>query len=626
MADQLGSHSILREIKDMELRIGELRQAVAMPAPDLRLALDAAMAELELALGTLQSLAGASSGGVASAEAERRVLRTVFHDAPVGLFLVDRNSNVRRVNRQAAALVGTSPGYAAGRPFPMFCDLPHRSALRSHFATVVRTGGRRHLEVRLLGKQNPVDVLITLARVWIRGEADPLIVVAAAPVRGRTVEPEPADPPVEDAELASAVHRMDVLASATELLLDEPLFNETVALRRCARLLATELGCWVLIDLVEAAEGGAGGGMRRLVVFGPPGEATGEVTRVVEELDPAEGTLPCQVQAGRQPALYPHVEDLGMLGVAPDGLLVCGLLGAASVLSVPIEDQENCLGVVTLATSGDHGLLDLNDLGLVQRIARQMGLVIRAARSYGRRSQVADALQASLLPRALPSIPGLEIGARYIGATQGMDIGGDFYDIFQTAAGWGFVLGDVCGKGEEAAAVTAAARNGVRLLAMLQDGPAEMLTTVNRALLSEDRFVTSVLAELTARQPGFAATLCTAGHPPAVLIRADGTIRRMTGGGVPLGLFEDFQPAFETLDLEEGDTLFLHSDGVLDASDDARERFGSERLIDVLATHRTAPISEMLIALERALMDFSDGTLNDDVSILAIRVLGQSLI
>src|SRR5262249_49502401 len=101
MADQLESHSILPEVRGLELRIGELRQVVAMPAPDLRMALDAAMAELDLALSTLQSLAGSSSGGAASAEAERRVLRTVFHDAPVGLFLVDRNSTVRRVNRQA---------------------------------------------------------------------------------------------------------------------------------------------------------------------------------------------------------------------------------------------------------------------------------------------------------------------------------------------------------------------------------------------------------------------------------------------------------------------------------------------------------------------------------------------
>lgn len=621
MADQLESHAILREIKDLELRIGELRQVVAMPAPDLRMALDAAMAELDLALTTLQSLAGSSSGGAASAEAERRVLRTVFHDAPVGLFLVDRNSNVRRVNRQAAALVGTSPGYAAGKPFPIFCDLSHRSALRSHFATVVRTGRRCHLEVRLLGKKSPVDVLITLARVWIRGEADPLVVVAAAPVKGgHTVEPEPADPQVEDAALATAVHRMDVLASATELLLDEPLFNEAVTLRRCARLLSAELGCWVLIDMAD------GDRLRRQVVFGPSGEAAAEVTRVVEELDPVETTLPYRVQSSRQPALYPHVDDLGLLGVAPDGLLVCGLLGAASVLSVPIDDGGTSLGVMTLATSGEHGLLDLNDLGLVQRIARQLGLVVRAARSYGRRSQVADTLQASLLPRSLPSIAGLEIGARYIGATQGMDIGGDFYDIFETSAGWGFVLGDVCGKGEEAAAVTATARNGVRLLALLKNGPAEMLTMVNQALLAEDRFVTAVLAEMTQRPVGVGATLATAGHPPAILIRADGTIRNMTGGGVPLGLFEDFQPAFETFDLEEGDTLVLHSDGVLDVTDQNRERFGAERLIEVLATHRGAPVNEMLIALERALMDFCDGSLNDDVSILAVRILEQTLI
>jgi serine phosphatase RsbU (regulator of sigma subunit) len=207
-----------------------------------------------------------------------------------------------------------------------------------------------------------------------------------------------------------------------------------------------------------------------------------------------------------------------------------------------------------------------------------------------------------------------------------MDIGGDFYDIFETSAGWGFVLGDVCGKGEEAAAVTATARNGVRLLALLKNGPAEMLTVVNQALLAEDRFVTAVLAELTRRPVGVGAALATAGHPPTILIRADGTIRNMTGGGVPLGLFEDFRPAFETFDLAEGDTLVLHSDGVLDVTDRNKERFGAERLIEVLATHRGVPVNEMLIALERALTDFCDGSLNDDVSILAVRVLPQTLI
>src|SRR5262249_53225816 len=120
-----------------------------------------------------------------------------------------------------------------------------------------------------------------------------------------------------------------------------------------------------------------------------------------------------------------------------------------------------------------------------------------AARIYRRSAEVAQTLQAGLLPRRLPEVPGLDIAARYLAATRGVDVGGDFYDVFQSGPdGWGFVLGDVCGKGEEAAAVTATARHGVRLLARWKDDPGEVLTMVSQALLEEERFVTAVLASI----------------------------------------------------------------------------------------------------------------------------------
>jgi len=190
--------------------------------------------------------------------------------------------------------------------------------------------------------------------------------------------------------------------------------------------------------------------------------------------------------------------------------------------------------------------------------------------------------------------------------------------------GWGFVLGDVCGKGEEAAAVTATARHGVRLLSRWKSKPAEVLTMVSQSLLEEERFVTAVLASVSATGE-LQATIGTAGHPPAIVIRADGTIRTTGGGGVPLGLFEDFEPAIESFALAEGDTLFLHSDGVLDACDLLRERFGDERLIEVLASHSTKPVAEMLAAVERVLLDFCGGELDDDISMLALRVLPPTL-
>ncbi|MFA1543325.1 SpoIIE family protein phosphatase [Actinomadura monticuli] len=645
--DQLEPETLLREIADLEGRIGELRQAAGVPEPDLRATLDAALVELELALTVLRTMGneqtGEQGGSPAAAENERRVLRTVFQDAPVPLFLLDRTTSVRRVNRQAAMLLGTSSGYVSGKQFTAFCDMATRAAVRSQLAAVVRTGRRRRVNVRFLGRDRPVDAVVTMARVWIRGEPDPMVVVAAGPTttptddkphrgaprgRARTAQSAPAD----DEAVATIVHRMDVLATASELLLDEPVFNETVAVRRCARLLAAELADWAFIDLTGQNGGpggpmqggihaaGAGQELRRQVVMGPEDEHSVDAARMLEEVEPAEGTLPHTVFVTRQSALRPHVENLDVLGVCPDGQPVCAKIGATSVLSVPIEDGDRAIGTITLAASGEYGPFDLMDLGVVQRLGRYLALVIRAARLYRRRAEVADTLQAGLLPKRLPKIPGVRVAAKYLTSTHGSDVGGDFYDVFRTENGWGLVLGDVCGKGEDAAAVTATARHCVRLASRWKAAPGDVLGVVNEALLDEDRFVTAVMAGLTLETERIIVSLGTAGHPPAIVVRADGVIRSASRGGVPLGLFEDFEAGLDTIDLTVGDTLILHSDGVLEACDMMRKEFGQERLLEALAGHAGDTPEGMLAGVEAALLDYCDGDLRDDVSMLALRV------
>ncbi|MER7543125.1 SpoIIE family protein phosphatase [Actinomadura sp.] len=650
--DQLEPESLMREISDLEGRIGELRQAAGVPEPDLRATLEAALVELELALTVLRTMGGEQTGeqgGSAAAENERRVLRTVFQDAPVPLFLLDRTTSVRRVNRQAATLLGTSSGYVSGKQFTAFCDMATRAAVRSQLAAVVRTGRRRRVNVRFLGRDRPVDAVVTLARVWIRGEPDPMVVVAAGPTstpaddkartggardRARTAQ----NASVDDEAVATIVHRMDVLATASELLLDEPVFNETVAVRRCARLLAAELADWAFIDLT-GPNGGPGGGLqggihaagaapelRRQVVMGPEDEHSVEAARMLEEVEPAQGTLPHTVFVTRQSALRPHVENLDVLGVCPDGNPVCGKIGATSVLSVPIEDGDRAIGTITLAASGEYGPFDLMDLGVVQRLGRYLALVIRAARLYRRRAEVADTLQAGLLPKSLPAIPGVSVAAKYLTSTHGSDVGGDFYDVFRTESGWGLVLGDVCGKGEDAAAVTATARHCVRLASRWKASPGDVLGIVNEALMDEDRFVTAVMAGLTLETEKVIVSLGTAGHPPAIVVRADGVIRSASRGGVPLGLFEDFEAGLDVIDLTVGDTLILHSDGVLEACDMTRQEFGQERLLEALAAHAGGTPEQMLAGVEQALLEFCDGDLRDDVSMLALRVEPPTLV
>lgn len=532
------------------------------------------------------------------------------------LFLLERDGTVRRVNRQAGALLGSSAGYLTGKPFPVFCDLATRATVGSHVAGVFHSGQRRRARIRLLSKHGPVQADVTFARVWVSGEPDPLVIAATAP---STREPAAQDLPrvvtATDDAVATVVHRMDVLATATGMLLDDGSFTESVAVRRCARLLAAELADWVIVDLEQDDE------LLRHVVIGPDDQRSAEVARSLQEVHPLPGSLPASVHESGRSALQAHIDDLDALGTAPTGLPVCGLIEASSLMCVPLDDGERCLGTLTLTVTGEQGPFELMDLGLVERIARNLALVIRAGRRYRRRAVIAERLRAGLLPRELPAIPGAEVAGRHHPATHDTGFGGDFYEVFPTSAGWGLVLGDVCGKGEDTAAVTATARHGIRLLARWNPKPAEVLSMVNEALIDEERFVTAAMACAEPRTQGVSMTLGSAGHPPAILIRRDGLIRTMSGGGIPLGLFEDdFEVGVESLDLDPGDTLFLYSDGVLEACDPARVRFGHERLIETLAAHADRPVADLAQAVEQALLEFCGGDLRDDVSMLVLRV------
>src|SRR5690606_5636840 len=152
-------------------------------------------------------------------------------------------------------------------------------------------------------------------------------------------------------------------------------------------------------------------------------------------------------------------------------------------------------------------------------------------------------------------------------------------------------------------------RHCARLAARWKSHPGDVLGIVNEALMDEDRFVTAVMAGLTLETEKVIVSLGTAGHPPAIVVRADGVIRSASRGGVPLGLFEDFEAGLDVIDLTVGDTLILHSDGVLEACDMTRQEFGQERLLEALAAHAGGTPEQMLAGVEQALLEFCDGDL-----------------
>jgi PAS domain S-box-containing protein len=605
-----------------------------MPDADPGALLDAAFAELDAAIEMLASgepdpPAGPANGdGEAPPDAlsaERRLLRAVFQRAPVPLFVLEQDGTVRRANAAAGDLVGSSPGYVTGRPLTAFVDLPSRAVVQSQLAAIARTGKPRQARCKVLGPDGPASAVLTAGPVELpdgqRLLAATLIPATLVPAPARTQKPEVKDELAADA-LHAMTRRMDTVTAVTRLLLDNSTFSEAVTLQRCARLLAGDLASWVIVDMERADR------LRRHLVIGPPGDPAAELARHIRAIDPAQGTVPAMVHEAGKSMLLAYVDDTQVLGADPGGTPLLTQLGATSMLTVPISDGTTGYGSLTLARQPTQERFGIADLGLAEELGEHLGVAIRVDRMFRHRSAVAEALQASLLPATLPEIPGLDLSAAYLPAGAGLDVSGDFYDVFPIRGGWGITIGDVCGKGQEAAAMTAAARHAIRVLASLDEDPGAVLAKANEIMLAggyEDRFVTAKLAYLHWEKRGMRVTLASAGHPGPAVVRADGRVEVLDGGGQPLGLFPAtglpaVDPHVETLRLSVGDLLFFYSDGVTDARA-ADQSYFDERLADELAALAGRPAAETARAIQGQLVGFSADELRDDLTILVAKVI-----
>ncbi len=622
------------EVAALKERYAGLRQAAAMPGADAGAVLEAAFAELDAAVDVLGAMRAGPAPGAAQAGgpgpeallAERRLLRAVFQDAPVPMFLLGPDAIVQRVNTRASEMLGSGSGYAAGKLFTAFVDLPSRAAVQSQLAAVVRTGRTGRIQCRLLRPEGPAAVELTAGLARLRGDADQLVVVASMPSAAAgqdtgaaadvTAEPDPAAGPGSPARLMEAmIHRYDLVTSATRLFLENATYSESVTLQRCARLLSSELATWVIVDVERRQR------LRRQFVMGPENQPP-DLASAVADVDPAPGTTPRQVHESGSSLLIAHAEDTGILGAGPEGVPVMMMLDATSVLCVPLSDGEHTYGTLTLARNASEGHFEMADLGVVEELGEQLALAIRVDRMFRRHTEIADALQSSLLPRELPQVPGVEIAAAYVAATEGLEVGGDFYDVYRTPGGWGVAIGDVCGKGEEAAAVTAAARHAIRVLAHWSADPAEVLAKANEVMLAEefgDRFVTAKNAHLHWQDGRLHVVLGSAGHPGPVLLRPDGRTTIMTPGGLPLGLFPTVQAGREEIDLEPGDVLFFFTDGVTEARSPELAYF-EDRLTDELAGLAGQAPRDIVAGLQSLVVEFCRNELRDDMTMLVLRV------
>jgi serine phosphatase RsbU (regulator of sigma subunit) len=296
-----------------------------------------------------------------------------------------------------------------------------------------------------------------------------------------------------------------------------------------------------------------------------------------------------------------------------------------SFMIVPLIARGRTLGAMTFAASRATRSYGDGELALAHDLAGRAALAIDNARLFRDQRHIATTLQRSLLPPSLPPIPGLEVAARYRAAGEGMEVGGDFFDVF--VAGdeeWAVVIGDVCGKGPEAAAVTGLARNTIRAAATNEHRPSRLLRFLNEAIIDqirEDRFCTICYARLRPNPAGMRVTLSSGGHPLPIVARADGAIETAGVAGTLLGVFSEPELTDRMVDLGHGDRMVLFTDGLIEGR--GGQAFGDQHLANLLRDCRDLDAEQVAERIEEAVLHRSPTGLRDDLAYIVLRVVSE---
>jgi serine phosphatase RsbU (regulator of sigma subunit) len=245
-----------------------------------------------------------------------------------------------------------------------------------------------------------------------------------------------------------------------------------------------------------------------------------------------------------------------------------------SCIVLPLGARGSVLGALTLWIMRPSNAFDQTARRTAKRLADRAALALDNARLHEQQSHIAGVLQKSLRPRSLPKIAGFEASSRFMAAGEAYEVGGDFYDVFRTGSGtWTAVIGDVCGKGPEAAALTALARYTVRTASDPETAPSEVLRTLHDSIKAEHvdlRFCTAALARIQAPSNGKGEahlTLALGGHPLPLVLRKGGAVESIGEPGTLLGALPSPILADTDAKLEVGDSLILYTDGMFDLSD-----------------------------------------------------------
>ncbi len=441
--------------------------------------------------------------------------------------------------------------------------------------------------------------------------------VRSAPVFGASGDAELAINIIQDVtEEVRARHAQQLLAQVGATLGTTLDYEET--LRRVADAIVPDYADWCTVDLVDHS-----GRFRSVAVAHSDPEKV-ELLRLFRQRQSysVEDDVPIAavVRTGRSQVIPEIPDELLVRAVTdPEQLEQIRSLGFRSSLIVPLRSAGQIIGVIAMATAESGRRYRQHDVPAFEEMARRAAAAIENARLYSERNYIAQTLQRSLLPPYLPEVPGLEIAASYHSAGSGLEVGGDFYDLFRfDERRWAAAVGDVQGKGVEAAALVGIARHTLRAAALSASRPEQVLRLVNKALLTHptDRMCTAVFTVLELTDGGLEVTVAAAGHPAPVVRRTDGSTAPVPARGTLLGMFEDVEITVAAARLARGEHLILYSDGVAPHGASL-----PEFAVDVTASVTSdGSAAGMAAELARRVADAQPDGYRDDTTILVIRV------
>jgi len=564
-------------------------------------------------------------GAVTESEARKTA---ILESALEGIITMREDGTIVEMNPAAVRMFGVERNEVVGMELadliiPEHLRARHREALERFR----RTGHGRVLGKRMElsglradGSEFPIELTVT--RVELPGPAlftgyirDITDRRRTEELRSRLLESERS----ARAEAEAARERAAYLAEASVILASSLDVRRT--LRQVARLTVPRLADWCSVEMVEPD-----GTIQSVAVAHVDPKKVALARQYRRRYPPdesAESGIGRVIRTGRSELFEDIADELLEQRIDdPERLEFARKLDVRSAMVVPLVAEGRSLGAISFASSESRRRFGQADLELAEDLAHRAAVAIVNARLYEERSHVARTLQRSLLPQKLPDIPGMQIAAFYQPAGLARtEVGGDFYDAFEVGEGaWAIVIGDVCGKGVEAAAMTGVARHAIRAAAVHQVSPSAVLADLNEVLRREEGegFCTVAMGRLESHDDGATLTLSSGGHPLPIVLRSDGSVETVGSPGTLVGVFEEVQLEDRTVGLQRGDTVVFYTDGLIDVR--RREPIDDVALDVLLATCRDLDAMATIDCFRDAVAD-PEGESPDDIAILAVRIV-----